>query len=135
MPWTPRNYPDAMKNLADRIRLKAIEIANALLEEGYPEGSAIPIAISQSKKWAEGIDKKDWRDNFHVVPHPEGWAVRQMNAAQAMSVLPDVQQARDQAIMLARNAGADVIIHDEHGEIVDHVSLLDEVQPIVKRTE
>ena len=31
MPWTPDRYPPAMKNLPSRIRMKAIEIADALL--------------------------------------------------------------------------------------------------------
>jgi uncharacterized protein YdaT len=39
------------------VRLKAIEIANALLEEGYDEGKAIRIAIARPRngpKAAEG---------------------------------------------------------------------------------
>ena len=35
-----------------RVRRKAIEIANALLEEGYDEGKAIRIAIAKAKEWA-----------------------------------------------------------------------------------
>ncbi len=30
---------------------KAIEIANAMVDEGYEEGRAIPIATSQAKEW------------------------------------------------------------------------------------
>jgi uncharacterized protein YdaT len=41
-----------MTNLPPAIRLKAIEIANALLEEGYEEGRAIRIAIAKAKEWA-----------------------------------------------------------------------------------
>lgn len=33
-----------MKNLPEPVRAKAIEIANALLDEGYDEGKAIRIA-------------------------------------------------------------------------------------------
>ena len=42
-----------MRNLPLKVRLKAIEIANALLEEGYDEGKAIRIAIAKAKDWAE----------------------------------------------------------------------------------
>jgi uncharacterized protein YdaT len=42
-----------MSNLPLVIREKAIEIANALLAEGYDEGRAIRIAIVQAKRWAE----------------------------------------------------------------------------------
>ena len=41
-----------MRHLDQRVREKAIEIANALLEEGYDEGKAIRIAIAKAKEWA-----------------------------------------------------------------------------------
>jgi len=41
-----------MRGLDARVRRKAIEIANALLEEGYDEGKAIRIAIAKAKEWA-----------------------------------------------------------------------------------
>ncbi|MFJ7753911.1 hypothetical protein ACQKGI_03980 [Peribacillus muralis] len=50
MPWNKNDYPDSMKNLDKDVRGKAIEIANALLEEGYEDGKAIPIAIDRAKK-------------------------------------------------------------------------------------
>jgi uncharacterized protein YdaT len=34
------------------MRAKAIEIANALLEAGRPEGQAIRIGIAGAKRWA-----------------------------------------------------------------------------------
>jgi len=40
-----------MRNLPPEVRQKAIEIANALLEEGYDEGKAIRIAIAKAKQW------------------------------------------------------------------------------------
>jgi uncharacterized protein YdaT len=53
MPWTADRYPVSMKNLPPIVRRKGIEIANALLAEGYPEGQAIRIAIAQAKQWAQ----------------------------------------------------------------------------------
>jgi len=41
-----------MKHLPDPVLEKAIEIANALLEEGMDEGKAIRIAIAKAKEWA-----------------------------------------------------------------------------------
>jgi uncharacterized protein YdaT len=35
------------------VRAKAIEIANALLNEGHEEGFAIRVAISRAKEWAQ----------------------------------------------------------------------------------
>lgn len=53
MPWTKDEYPVSMKNLSTRVRSKAVEIANALLEEGYDEGRVIAIGIDRAKEWAE----------------------------------------------------------------------------------
>jgi uncharacterized protein YdaT len=52
MPWSPERCPTAMVHLAPPVRAKAIEIANALLADGYEEGRAIRIAIAQAKRWA-----------------------------------------------------------------------------------
>ena len=52
MPWDADYYPVSMKNLPPAVRAKAIEIANALLEAGRPEGQAIRIGIARAKQWA-----------------------------------------------------------------------------------
>ena len=52
MPWTPDRYPMAMRRLPPLVRLKAIGIANALLDEGNDEGRAIRIGIAKAKEWA-----------------------------------------------------------------------------------
>ena len=54
MPWSAERYPVSMKNLPPRARHKAIEIANALLASGRPEGQAIRIAIWSARRWAGG---------------------------------------------------------------------------------
>jgi len=60
MPWSEVYYPASMRNLAPSVRRKAIEIANALLETGHPEGQAIRIAIAQAKRWASRADTIAW---------------------------------------------------------------------------
>jgi uncharacterized protein YdaT len=52
VPWDEDRYPASMSHLPVRVRRKAIEIANALLEEGCDEGEAIRIAIAKAKEWA-----------------------------------------------------------------------------------
>lgn len=52
MPWNADYYPASMENLPPLVREKAIEIANALLESGHPDGQAIRIAIARAKHWA-----------------------------------------------------------------------------------
>jgi uncharacterized protein YdaT len=58
MPWTAKDYPQSMKNLTAPVREKAVEIANALLEEGYEEGRAIAIATAKAEEWAENRGKE-----------------------------------------------------------------------------
>ena len=52
MPWNESYFPVSMKNLPLAVRRKAIGIANALLESGYPEGQAIRIGIARARQWA-----------------------------------------------------------------------------------
>jgi uncharacterized protein YdaT len=52
MPWSEDYYPPAMERLDPLVRRKAIEIANALLDEGRDEGFAIRVAIARAKEWA-----------------------------------------------------------------------------------
>jgi uncharacterized protein YdaT len=61
MPWRADDYPPSMNRLAPVVREKAIEIANAFLEEGYPEGQAIRMAIAAARKWAghRGLPVRD----------------------------------------------------------------------------
>ena len=59
MPWDESYYPPAMRNLSLEVRSKAIEIANALLEEGSDEGRAIRIGIAKAKEWASAADGRE----------------------------------------------------------------------------
>ena len=59
MPWTTKDYPVSWKNLDPLTRKKAIDIANAMLLDGYKEDQAIPIATAQAKKWKEEANASD----------------------------------------------------------------------------
>ncbi len=59
MPWSKKNYPNAMKNLSDKVRNKAIQIANAILRlRRLDEGSAIAIGISKAKEYIVKLSKR-----------------------------------------------------------------------------
>jgi uncharacterized protein YdaT len=67
MPWSENDYPASMKNLTQDVRGKAIEIANALLEEkDYDQGKAILIAIAKAEAWArrrgKPVKQRDYTD-------------------------------------------------------------------------
>jgi len=123
MPWTKTDYPNSMKNLDERVRNKAIEIANALLEDNYEEGRAIPIAISQAKTWAENHEGSgdSAERNLHVVTHPDGWAVRRANAERASFVFDTHDEATDKAMAMGKENGVAVILHNEDGQIQEYV--------------
>ena len=62
MPWDEHHHPHSWKNFTAPVRRKMIEIANALLEQGYEENRAIAIATAQGKEWAEHRDKQVRKD-------------------------------------------------------------------------
>lgn len=65
MPWNKQDYPDSLNNFTAPIRYKAVEIANALVEDGYEEGRAIAIATAQAKRWGENHDKQIWKKDSY----------------------------------------------------------------------
>lgn len=50
MPWYHGDYPPSYKNQPVKIREKAVEIANALLEEGAEEGIAIATGLKRARE-------------------------------------------------------------------------------------
>lgn len=63
MPYTYDNYPPAMENMDPKIRQKAIDIVNALMEAGYFVGESAPAGTSPVRRGREGADSKDHSDN------------------------------------------------------------------------
>ncbi|MGN6640614.1 MAG: hypothetical protein ACTHJ8_17010 [Mucilaginibacter sp.] len=57
MPWYHGDYPPSYKNQPVKIREKAVEIANALLEEGADEGIAIATGLKRAREWAKEQDE------------------------------------------------------------------------------
>lgn len=64
MPWYNGDYPPSYKNQPVKIREKATEIANALLEECMEEG----IAIATGLKRAREHFKKETESNKGTQP-------------------------------------------------------------------
>ncbi|TGB03900.1 DUF2188 domain-containing protein [Halobacillus salinus] len=148
MPWDTSDYPSSFKNLDTAVRKKAIDIANAMIDEGYDEGRAIPIATEQAKEWYENASEKEVQqmkqasdhelkdhdeDEYesrpellekgeHVVSHEDGWAVKAEDAKQASDVFEKKQDAVDRAKEIARNKGTQVIIHKKDGSIQEKKS-------------
>nr|WP_294924349.1 hypothetical protein [uncultured Flavobacterium sp.] len=50
MPWYNGDYPPSYKNQPRELREKAVEIANALLQDGAEEGIAIATGLKQARE-------------------------------------------------------------------------------------
>lgn len=50
MPWPKGEYPPSYKNLPKKLREKAVDIANAILEESGDEGLAIATGLKRARE-------------------------------------------------------------------------------------
>jgi uncharacterized protein YdaT len=136
MPWTKNRYPVSMKNLPVAVRNKAIEIANALLEEKkMDEGIAIATAVSRAKDWAVNhgkeseapagesgkTDVKQHGEDRYVVPHGDKWAVKK-EKRKTEKLFDTKEEAVKEAKKEARRASASVTIQKKHGKIEERQS-------------
>jgi uncharacterized protein YdaT len=139
MPWTKTDYPNSMKNLRIVVRNKAIEIANALLNEGKmtDEGIIIATATSRAKDWAanRGIKienssheggstdiKKHGEDRYVTPLGKTEWAVKEEGAKKVEQVFKTKDKAVKRAVREAKNANASVTIQKRTGKIAKKIS-------------
>lgn len=138
MPWTQRDYPDSMKNLPAPVRSKAIDIGNALLDEGdMEEGIAIATAISRAKDWAanrgketesrkpgsRSTDVKSHGNDWYVVPYGKNqWAIKNEGASRVQKVFDNKKLAVKQGRERARRSNASLTIQKRDGKLQQRVS-------------
>ncbi|WP_018924283.1 DUF2188 domain-containing protein [Salsuginibacillus kocurii] len=150
MPWDTNDYPSSLKNLETPVRKKAIEIGNAMLDDGHDESRAIPIATDKAKEWYENASDKEIKqmeqksdqalkerddddDNEgsdpelfdmgeHVLPHENGWAVQADDAKKPDQVFDKKQDAIDRAREIAKKKQTHLVIQDKDGNIQDRTS-------------
>jgi uncharacterized protein YdaT len=132
MPYTKKDYPSSMKNLTSEIRNKAIDILNALIQEGKMEiGNAIPTAISRAKDWAANrnkhvppspTDNKKHGEDLHVLPRKKGWAIKKEKAERASSVFEKKNEAVSSAREIAKKNNGSLIVHRKTGTIQSKIS-------------
>ncbi len=136
MPWTKANYPRSMKNLRKEVRDKAIEIANAMIEDGkMEEGYAIATATSRAKDWAANRDKpvkkknaetketdvKQHGEDTYVSPAENGWEVKKEGNKRGKKFdakAEAVSYAKEQA----KKANAAVTIQRKDGKLEKRIS-------------
>lgn len=148
MVWTLEDYPPSMKNLPDVTRKKAIDIANAMIDEGYEEGRALPIAISQAKEWRENAtddevehyrkygkvttrspENRKYKSNPErmeegeiVRAHEDGWAVESKGAERPSNVFDAKRDAIKRAKEIADNKGTSVTVYKKDGTVQEKYS-------------
>ena len=136
MPWTTTDYPDSMKNLPSEVRNKAVEIANALLEERYmDDGIAIATAISRAKDWAAEHGKKF--DNLKqskitdvkkhgqdriVIPFEKEWAIKVEGREKVEKVFHTKKEAISQARQEAKEVNGILTIQLKTGKVKNRIS-------------
>lgn len=114
MPWTRKDYPASMKNLPDHVRDKAIEIANALLDDGYEEGRSIAIAIDRARS-AEG--KKDaGRPHYEVKHEEDRWVLKKEEGKRAILSNDTKQALLDEAKEYVKEHEGILTVYGENGE-------------------
>ncbi|WP_040983503.1 DUF2188 domain-containing protein [Oceanobacillus jeddahense] len=143
MVWTMNDYPSSMKNLEKPVRKKAIDIANSMLDDGYMEERAIPIAIEQAKEWYENADKEEIQsyekagkptqrskegkertnnperleEGEQVYKHEDGWAIASSGSSQASEVVDTKDEAVKRAIEIAKNKGTFLKVYQADGTL------------------
>lgn len=137
MPWTKSDYPNSMKNLPAQVRNKAIDIANALLEEkNMGEGIVIATAISRAKDWAANrgkrsenpekskiSDVKQHGEDRYVIPFEDKqWAIKVEGSGKVEKVFSSKKEAVDRAREEARKANASLTIQKRTGRVEKRIS-------------
>lgn len=141
MPWNIQDYPDSMKNMKPLVRKKAIDIANALEDEGYDENRLIPIAHSQAQDWFDNASKDekeafendrnpqkqdehetssnvDLVDNdVEVFYQEDEWKVQTKGSKRADQTFDKKADAVERAEELALNKESKVIIYKQDGDL------------------
>ncbi|RLQ96508.1 DUF2188 domain-containing protein [Falsibacillus albus] len=115
MSWSMQDYPDSMKNLPEATKSKAIEIANALLDEGYEEGRAISIAIDRARSVKE--DDQGNKEEYHLLPHDKGWQLKKANGDRAIMVEETKSSILEKAKQHVKQQEGALVIHKEDGSI------------------
>ena len=140
MPWNMKDFPASMKNLDKLTRKKAIDIANALLDEGYPDSRAIPIAIDQAKEWYENASESERRtfekeknpsksdkhdtnpragkllDSDVIVEYAEEqWIVKSIGAKKASNHFDTKKEAIEKGKQVAQNKESTLVIYKKDG--------------------
>lgn len=149
MPWDMSNYPSSLKNFNQTTKKKAIDIANALVDEGYDEDRAIPIATEQAKEWYNDRNKQERKTEIKqthptkresgehsrpelldkpemVIPHDKQWAVQSKDAKKPSKLFDNKEEAISYGQKVAKNKKTELIIERQDGSRQDTIRYYDQ---------
>lgn len=69
------------------------------------------------------------KKNQHVVPHPDGWAVKGAGNSKATKVTDTQSEAIEVAKEIAKNQDSELLIHGKNGRIRDRNSYGNDPHP------
>ena len=67
--------------------------------------------------------------NQHIVPHPEGWAVKSEGSSRANRVFETQQEAIAKGTKIAKNQQSELFIHNQKGQIRERNSYGNDPHP------
>lgn len=118
VPWNKDDYPESFKNLNADVRSKAIEIANALLRDGYEEGRAIPIALDRARSSVDG--DRD-RPVYEIRAHDEGWQLKKKDSKKAILIEETKEELMDDAKRYVNKNHGELHIYTEDGKLAEQL--------------
>ncbi|TYO69804.1 DUF2188 domain-containing protein [Rossellomorea marisflavi] len=119
MSWSKQDYPESLKNLPSDVRNKAIEIGNALLDEGYEEGRAIAIATDRAHKSEEGTQSD--KTEYHVTVHDDGWQLKKADGQRAIMVEETKEKLLERAKRYATDHSGTLVVYKEDGSVENYL--------------
>ena len=115
MPWKSSNYPSSFKNLDVDVREQSIDIANALLREGYDESRAISIAITQAREYVHGDEEE--RPKYEVKARTDRWVLMKVDGKRAIFTNDTKEKLLERAKPYVNDHNGILSIYREDGSI------------------
>lgn len=122
MPWNKNDYPDSFNNLNADVRNKAIEIANALLEDGMEDGRAIAIATEKAREYVAGDNKQEV---YQVNAHTDGWQLTKESSKRAIFVSETKDALLEKAKPYVNEKNGVLKVYHEDGSLQDTLYEID----------
>ncbi|MBD1379029.1 DUF2188 domain-containing protein [Metabacillus arenae] len=121
MSWTKNDYPSSFKNLPSKTKNKAIDIGNSLLDEGYEEDRAIPIAISQAEKWADN-QSGSTKEEYVVFYKEDKWVLKKQGNKRPTNTFTTKEAAMDKGREFMKNRNITLIVEKQDGSIQQRIN-------------